>query len=185
MPPPADALPPSSAPDSSGRKGLCLEVAAATPELLAPDRGEPHLVRLRAHLRACRTCATDLAAQASVIEQLRQLPVASDSRKSWVALRAALASERRDPVRAAARSPQASGEEFALIALIGLALAAALVRLNPLAERALRSAETLSAPWLLPAAFVAFGALVSLLALPLLRRARPAPLPLRFRPRCR
>ncbi len=185
MPPPADALPPPADPASSGRSGLCREVAAATPELLAVDRGEAHLVRVRAHVRVCRPCASDLAAQSTVIEQLRQLPIASDSRKSWVALRAALASERRDPEPASLPPLRASGDEFTLIALIGLALAAALVRLSPLAGRALRDAAAPTGPWLLPAAFLAFGAVVSLLALPLLRRARPAPLPLRFRPRSR
>jgi hypothetical protein len=167
------------------RPALCREVAAATPELLSPDRGEPHLVRLRTHLRVCRACSGELAAQSAVIEQLRSLPVASDARKTWIGLRAALVAERLDPSRSCIGARSASAEEYALIAVIGGALAVALVRLSPLAARSVDGVRSESGPWLLPVAFLALGSLLSLLALPLLRRGKAVPQPLRFRPRFR
>lgn len=168
MVPPADETDPPLESGPPARPPACAAVAAATSELLLPDGGEPHLVRLRAHLRVCPRCQSDLAQQAAVIVRLRELPVAADSRKSWAGVRLALAQERRFAVLHPPRERQVSRDEWLVLAVVAAALAWALVRLSPLVARAWPTAAPFHL-WLLPVLFVAFGALVSLLALPVLR----------------
>ena len=157
-------------PDSEPPIDPCAAVSAAASELLLPDAGDPRLAPLRAHLADCDACRAELAMQASLVEQLRELPVAADARKSWASLRLALATERREVQRRVAESTDA-GRELASLTIVALALAAALVRLSPLTARAMSVVDSLQL-WLLPILFLGFGAAIALLALPLLRARR-------------
>ena len=159
-----------SPPDPERPTDPCAAVSAAASELLLPDAGDPRLAPLRAHLADCDACRAELAMQASLVEQLRELPVAADARKSWASLRLALAMERRDMQRRVAESTDA-GRELASLTVVALAVSAALVRLSPLTAHAFSVVDSLQL-WLLPLLFLGFGATVALLALPLLRARR-------------
>jgi hypothetical protein len=146
----------------------CSAVLAAASELLLPDDGNPRLAPLRAHLLTCDGCRDALAFHAALIEELRRLPVAADAKRSWASLRLALRDERRAAAIEAARPRTIAPSELVALAAVAIGVAAALVRMSPHAARALAAPASANL-WLLPSLFVAFGAAVALLALPLLR----------------
>jgi hypothetical protein len=159
--------------------GACGLLAERVSDLLAGDLPLAMRRELESHAGGCATCSAELAAAARTVAALRALPVAVRRDAVWSSLERALA---REP----ARRPHAFALEAALLGVLGTALAAALALRNdrvvewiernvPDALRELLLIGSLRA-CLLPTLFALFGAIVAVVALPLLAARRP-PLP--------
>jgi len=159
--------------------GACGLVAERLSDLLAGDLPFAMRRELESHASGCAACSAELSAAARTVAALRALPVAVRRDAVWSSLERALA---REP----ARRPHAFALEAALLGVLGTALAAALALRNdrvvewiernvPDALRELLLIGSLRA-CLLPTLFALFGAIVAVVALPLLAARRP-PLP--------
>jgi anti-sigma factor RsiW len=157
----------------------CTLVDDRISDLLAGDLPVAMRRELDTHLAGCARCRFELAASARLITRLRALPVGASRAAVWQAIERGLA---REP----ARRPDAFALHAGALVAAGVAIAATLVLRNDsvvtlvethLPDRvrdfvlsgALRSC-------LLPTLFTLFGAIVAVLALPLLARRAPEPL---------
>jgi len=159
--------------------GACGLLAERLSDLLAGDLPFAMRRELESHASGCAACSAELSAAARTVAALRALPVAVRGDAVWSSFERALA---REP----ARCPYAFALEAALLGVLGTALAAALALRNdrvvewiernvPDALRELLLIGSLRA-CLLPTLFALFGAIVAVVALPLLAARRP-PLP--------
>lgn len=168
----------SNDPDGAGTAS-CAQIDERMSELLAGDLPSNLRGGLELHVRGCARCAAEVAASKELIARLRALPTTASSAAVWRAIELGLA---REP----ARRPYAFALKFAALAAAGVVVAAMLVLRNDalvaLVEARLpdRLRESLLSgalrSCLLPTLFTLFGAIASLLALPLLAGRPQAPL---------
>jgi anti-sigma factor RsiW len=157
----------------------CAQIDERMSELLAGDLPDSLRGGLELHVRGCARCAAEVAASKELVARLRALPTTARPTAVWRSIELAL---EREP----ARRPYAFALKFAALAAAGIVVAATLVLRNDalvaLVEARLpdRLRDSLLGGalrgCLLPTLFTLFGAIASLLALPLLAGRSHAPL---------
>src|SRR5262249_39295185 len=165
--------------NGGGAGGPCDLLTERLSEVLAGDLPVAMRRELEQHARGCSRCSAEIVSAARLVETLRALPVPVRREVVWRAIEGALA---REP----SRRPFALALEAALLGVLGIRLAATLALRNdrvvawieanvPDFARELLLVGSLRA-CLLPTLFALFGAIVAVVALPLLAARRP-PLP--------
>jgi hypothetical protein len=168
---------------SSGSPGAgsppCALVDDRMSELLAGDLPAAMRRALELHLDGCARCRAELAASARLVTRLRSLPVTARRAVVWQSIERGLA---REP----ARRPYAFALHVGALVAAGVVLAATLVLRNDSVVALLEARlPDRVREWmlggalracLLPTLFTLFGAIVAVVALPLLAGRSPEPL---------
>jgi anti-sigma factor RsiW len=159
--------------------GACDLLAERLSDVLAGDLPVAMKRELELHQRSCARCSAEVESAVRLVTALRAAPAPVRRDAVWSSIEAALA---REP----ARHPLAFALEAVLLGVLGVALASTLALRNdrvvawveanvPGFVRESLLAGSLRA-CLLPTLFALFGAIVAVVALPLLAARRP-PLP--------